>query len=168
MNYSINLVAGCAVVFFLMPIGVKEGHMSQIAWTGSSSLSVDGFYFPANTVALSSTEEKNAVKVTPGNQIKLIPDELTFENLVDTWQSECGASSSTREITTTDSYLKIIGMGKAALPFIFRELSSDEPDHWFAALRAITRENPVSSLERGNLKKMAGAWLSWAARNNYV
>ncbi len=62
------------------------------------------------------------------------------------------------------AYQQIIGMGDAALPFIFQELRRD-PDHWFWALKAITGEDPVAASDRGQLDKMTTAWLDWAGRH---
>jgi hypothetical protein len=59
------------------------------------------------------------------------------------------------------AYLKIIGMGWDAVPFLLQELKN-EPDLWFLALRSITDENPVTDEIRGNIKAMSKAWLTWA------
>jgi hypothetical protein len=98
----------------------------------------------------------------------VVPNELTFNSLIESWHKERGASSSTHEITTTDSYQRIIGMGKDALPLILDKLRAegDKPDHWFAALRAITGLNPVPAEIRGNMKEMAKAWLGWVYENH--
>jgi hypothetical protein len=57
-------------------------------------------------------------------------------------------------------------MGTEALPLIFSELEK-EPDHWFWALNAITGADPVSPKSRGNLKKMAEAWIQWGEENGF-
>jgi hypothetical protein len=64
------------------------------------------------------------------------------------------------------AYQQIVGMGRSALPFLFRELKQ-RPDHWFWALRAITGENPVSSEHRGNIINMARDWLEWAGQKGF-
>src|SRR5580765_5107750 len=58
------------------------------------------------------------------------------------------------------AYQQIIGMGKEALPLLLGELRQ-KPDHWFWALQAITGQNPVPASDRGNMTKMALAWLEW-------
>jgi hypothetical protein len=61
------------------------------------------------------------------------------------------------------AYLQIIGMGKEAVPLLLDELRR-EPDHWFAALQAITGTNPIPPSACGNVDDMTQAWLSWGER----
>ena len=84
-----------------------------------------------------------------------------FDQLCETWKAQTRFSSSTTEISTHPAYQQIIGMGRAALPFIFSELRQ-APDHWYWALKAITGEDPVPAADRGNLPRMTSAWLRWA------
>ena len=65
------------------------------------------------------------------------------------------------------SYQQIIGMGDMALPLILRELAR-EPDHWFWALHAITGADPVEPDARGDVRKMAKAWIEWATRQDIL
>jgi hypothetical protein len=88
--------------------------------------------------------------------------EQRFSRLVSEWRGGTRYSSSTTEIAMHPAYQQIIGMGRAALPLIMKELRT-KPDHWFWALKAITGVDPVSSEDRGNIKRMAHAWLDWAA-----
>jgi hypothetical protein len=77
-------------------------------------------------------------------------------------------SSSIVKLAMHPAYQRIIGKGKAAIPFILRELQR-EPDHWFWALTAITGENPVSNQEDlGDLDAMARAWLRWGKQSGYI
>jgi hypothetical protein len=57
-------------------------------------------------------------------------------------------------------------MGKGVVPFIISELRADgeEPDHWFWALRILTDVDPVRPEDRGDIVKMANAWLEWAEK----
>jgi len=55
-------------------------------------------------------------------------------------------------------------MGREALPLILGALRR-EPDHWFVALRRITGEDPVPEDARGDLHRMAEAWLRWGAEH---
>lgn len=88
--------------------------------------------------------------------------EIKFQELKATWEEETLFLSSSSAIVLHPAYQQIIGMGKDALPLIMNELSL-EPSHWFWALRAITRENPVPSTEKGKIEKMAKYWLIWWA-----
>lgn len=107
-------------------------------------------------------------RVHSGRALSIVPDELKFASLLDAWYRERKASSSLSDITTCESYMKIIGMGDRALPLILRQLRSEggKPDHWFTALRLITNQNPVAAKDRGNLREMKRAWLSWADDKN--
>ena len=93
------------------------------------------------------------------------PDVLAdrFRILARTWREECAHVSSIREMVLHPAYQQIVGMGSQALPFILAELES-KPEHWFWALRAITRENPVPLEHRGNVAHMARDWLQWAKK----
>lgn len=99
----------------------------------------------------------------------VIPEWFEFQHLVDQWRKERGATSSSTEMALCPSYQSIIGMGETALPLILRQVESEgaKPDHWFWALRAITRTNPVPAHARGNMREMARIWLDWA-RHRYV
>ncbi len=64
------------------------------------------------------------------------------------------------------AYQKIIAMGARAVPYILRELQQ-RPAQWFWALREITKDDPVSDKDRGNLARSAAAWLKWGKENGY-
>lgn len=93
--------------------------------------------------------------------------EAEFHRLADVWRADTFAMSSSSDIVLHPSYYQIIGMGREALPWILRELR-DAGGHWFLALRAITRENPVSAEDRGEVKKMTDAWLRWGRKNGLL
>ena len=92
--------------------------------------------------------------------------ESRFRDLVCEWKKATLFTSSITEIATRPAYQQIIGMGKAALPLIFAELRR-EPDHWFWALKAITGDDPVPPAARGDMERMAQAWLVWAKNRGY-
>ena len=100
--------------------------------------------------------------------------EKQFKALKEAWHGERNPlTSSTDEMAMTKSYQQIIGMGASVVPFILRELQRElqqdgEPDHWFWALVAITRENPSVPEDRGNILKMARAWLRWGVNRGYL
>ena len=75
-------------------------------------------------------------------------------------------TSSTSRICSHPAYLRIIGLGKEVLPFIFREMGR-EPNHWFVALEALTGENPIPPDHIGDVKKMTKDWLDWAEGIGY-
>ena len=92
--------------------------------------------------------------------------ERRFTQLSEEWKTESMFMSSITEMALLPSYQKIIGMGPAVLPLIFRELEC-EPGHWFWALRVITDADPVPAESRGRIDEMARAWLTWARRQGY-
>ncbi len=63
------------------------------------------------------------------------------------------------------AYQRIIGMGKDALPFIFKELKRNK-GHWFWALCAITGEDPAESEHK--VSEAANAWLEWGKTHGYL
>lgn len=87
-----------------------------------------------------------------------------FGELVESWHEERDRTSSlTPMVVACPSYLRIIAMGRIALPLIIDQLKLEggHPDHWHAALEAITGENPVPSECQGNLLSMAESWIKW-------
>ena len=96
-------------------------------------------------------------------------DELSkkFERLAATWTYNNSLISSVDKMVLLPEYQEIIGMGKAVVPFILKELKK-EPNYWFWALKAITRDDPVKPEDRGNLQKMSDAWIQWGAEKGYI
>jgi len=90
-----------------------------------------------------------------------------FQRLAALWAEETQNLSSVQEIALHPAYQQIIGMGDQAIPWILRELQQ-RPNHWFWALRAITRENPVSEQEQGRVPAMINAWLKWGKDRGYL
>ena len=89
--------------------------------------------------------------------------ESKFHEHVAKWKRETGHLSSLTKALTHPSYLRIIGLSRISTGLelerlLLKELES-EPDHWFAALSAITGEDPVK--ETDDFEKSVEAWLSW-------
>lgn len=97
-------------------------------------------------------------------------DSRKFKHLSEQWKSERGAMSWVVDMATCRAYQSIIGMGPVAIPLILAQLESegDEPDHWFWALRALTGVNPVTADDRGNIVKIAQAWITWGRSAGYA
>ncbi len=98
------------------------------------------------------------------------PDSARFQNLVNQWRKERGVTSSPVQMALCAAYQRIIAMGPIVIPFILRQLESegDDPDHWFWALHHLTDADPVPADDRGDMKRMAAAWLDWGRRNFYA
>ncbi len=87
-----------------------------------------------------------------------------FREMVDLWRRETWYKSSINRRISHPAYLKIIGFGPKAVPWILQELRQ-EPDYWFAALEAITRDNP--SPNATSLPELRTAWLGWGEAHGY-
>jgi len=85
------------------------------------------------------------------------------------WKTERRASpsSKTRDMFASPHYLRIIGMGRPALPLILAELQA-RPDHWDCALEMITEENPVPAESAGKMKEIARAWIDWGRARQII
>lgn len=90
-----------------------------------------------------------------------------FRQLANRWRAETSWLSSTTAIATHPAYQEIIGMGEAALPFILEDLRNNS-GHWYWALKAISKEDPVPPRDRGAIKKMKAAWLRWGRTKGLV
>lgn len=86
--------------------------------------------------------------------------EELFEELAATWKDDTLFESSATALTAHPAYLRIVGLGHHVIPILLRSLAT-KPDHWFAALTALTGANPVSESDRGDVARMAEAWVRW-------
>lgn len=93
--------------------------------------------------------------------------EKLFQELKTRWSESTMVLSDPVEMSMDPNYQQIIGLGPAVVPLLLHELRS-EPDHWFWALTAITREDPVAQGHRGSIELMAADWLEWADRHGYA
>src|SRR5580700_5520512 len=111
---------------------------------------------------------ENRTDVTEGIHRVPRPDvEERFRQLAAEWRDAVGPLSSATKIIQHPAYQGIIALGGDVVPFILRELEQ-KPDHWFAALRAITGADPVTTEERGLMDMMAAAWVNWGGRSKDV
>lgn len=90
-----------------------------------------------------------------------------FCELAAQWQAETSGASIMTRVITHPAYLRIIGMGEQALPWIFFELE-ERGGHWYTALHAITGASPVPHEDRGRHPKMREAWLAWGRKNGWI
>ena len=90
-----------------------------------------------------------------------------FERLAAVWHSEQAVYSNVVQKSMLQSYQNIIGMGQSAVPFMLEDLKG-APVRWFWALEAITLADPVAIEDRGDMTKMAAAWVRWGVENGYL
>jgi len=81
-----------------------------------------------------------------------------FSEQVERWKAETRHWSSVTKMIAHPSYLRIIGLNEPVVPLLIRELD-ERPDHWFAALEAITGENPVPV--DATFDQAVTAWVEW-------
>lgn len=106
-------------------------------------------------------EQYNYSNINSSNAV-----ELEFNKLAEDWRNATMFESNINKISIHPSYQRIIGMGRVALPFIFREMSQS-PGHWFWALKSITGVDPVDETMRGDVLKMTESWIRWGELNGY-
>lgn len=91
-----------------------------------------------------------------------------FYYLMSVWKAERGPYSTMSRLAMHPAYQQIIGMGPVVIPLILEQLNSEEPDHWFWALRSITGEDPILPEHRGKLDKMAADWIQWGKEKGFT
>ena len=90
-----------------------------------------------------------------------------FDRLAAQWRRESLHLSNTTQMSMLQSYQSIIGMGEQVVPLLLEALRR-EPSHWFWALRAITSVDPVPAEDRGQVDRMALAWVAWGIEQGYL
>lgn len=93
-----------------------------------------------------------------------------FNENVERWKDETGHLSSLTKAFAHPSYLRIIGLARYSTDhqleaLLLRELKN-EPDHWFAALSAITGENPVHPQD--DFDTSVRKWLQWGRKKGIL
>ena len=95
-----------------------------------------------------------------------LPPEVEFQMLATQWKNDTIWDSSVTQKILHPFYQQIIGMGPIVVPWILKQLQK-EPDFWFDALTAITREQPVLPEHAGDMQAMTNDWLEWGRHNGY-
>lgn len=98
-------------------------------------------------------------------QLQSAMSESEFRALADQWQRETRKLSSVEKIVLHPAYQKIIGMGKEALPFIFRELKATR-GHWLWALVMITRQDVAKPGQ--SFREACDEWVQWGEGKGYI
>lgn len=111
------------------------------------------------------------IKTVPTREESRLPKTTSevarsFRILAEKWREETSASPTMLQ-EVNDTYLDIIGLGPEAIPHILKDLDRTS-DHWFIALKAIAKVDPVQPPDRGNIRKMKDAWLDWGRQQGYI
>ncbi len=93
--------------------------------------------------------------------------QLRFQLLAEKWKEDSKFLAFAKDTIKLPTYQAIIAMGKTALPHILQDMQI-QPNHWFAALKEITGENPVLTEHRGNIQSMTNDWLLWGKKNQII
>lgn len=93
--------------------------------------------------------------------------EQRFSSLANEWRVATMLDSSTTVMIAHPAYLSIIAMGWAVVPLILRELVR-RPGHWSPALTAITGAVPFPATMRGDVRRIAQAWVAWGRGRGYL
>ena len=115
------------------------------------------YKFPASLVSTATTY------VDP--DIASIEERLAV--LANRWHDETDFISSTSLITSNDTYLQIISMGKEVIPLILEDLK-ERGGHWYRALRILSDEDPVPIEAKGDVRQMKRAWIEWGRERGYI
>lgn len=93
-----------------------------------------------------------------------------FAHLAKLWREKIRYSSSLRYHIMQPEYWDIIKMDKAALPYIFAEMTGPRWADWLFALRVITSDiqNAPQIAPEAKLNDIRSAWLQWSRDNNYL
>ena len=92
--------------------------------------------------------------------------EEQFCRLANAWQVAVAHLSSSTKRDTHPLYREIIALGPPVVPFLLRDLESNQR-HWFTALSVITGADPIAEQHAGNIQRMADAWLEWGKKEGY-
>ena len=96
-----------------------------------------------------------------------VPVDEAFKLLAEKWKRETAILSSVTKKLRHPAYRDIVALGEDVVPLILTELAR-RPDHWFAALEEITRENPVPTADRRNFARAVEAWVKWGVEKGYA
>lgn len=96
--------------------------------------------------------------------------EKAFREQLERWKDETAHLSSETKAIAHPSYLRIIGLSRGSTGheierLLLHELEA-EPDLWFAALTAVTGEDPVKP--EHDFDESVGAWLAWGREKGII
>jgi hypothetical protein len=90
--------------------------------------------------------------------------ETRFRTLLVRWRRENEFVSSIDEMAEGRAWQAIVAMGRDAVPFLLREIETDQPAFWGLALRLILKDGPT--IEAADAADHTGrvreAWRNWA------
>jgi hypothetical protein len=96
--------------------------------------------------------------------------EVLLRHQIDKWKTDTRHWSSTTKMIAHPNYLRIIGLAQYSTDHeieraLLRELEV-EPDYWFAALTAISGEDPAKP--EFDFDESVDAWLEWGREKGII
>lgn len=116
-------------------------------------------------IALSKRGKTNARKPESDHNVSEEAKRVFLE-AAEQWKRDTKLTSSVTEIVANPHHMRIVGLGKEALPLIFNDLK-ESGGQWFVALSSITGENPIEPEDAGRMKRMTESWLAWGREHGY-
>jgi hypothetical protein len=116
----------------------------------------------------SATEQATSPQAPASGKDHGAAEDKEVQALLDWWDRDTAVVSDASKILNHPAYQRIIGMGTRAIPLILRELKKGAGFFaWFAALKAITHEDPVpEGVVAGKLCR--DAWLNWGRQKGLI
>jgi hypothetical protein len=146
--------------------------------TDDRSLRERDYIYARKRVSLSRTHAGQVYEIPRGlaerlrarRQSRSLSLAASFNEQVRRWKDETAHLSSEAKAISHPSYLRIIGLAKDSSGhelerLLLHELET-EPDLWFAALSAVTGEDPVNS--EYDFDESVEAWLRWGREKGIV
>lgn len=90
---------------------------------------------------------------------------VAFDSLANRWIEETQFESSLMRTFSNGSYLEILGLGPAVIPYLLRRLPR-EPERWVGALKTISRTDIAS--EATTSAEAVSAWTDWGRAHHYI
>lgn len=116
-------------------------------------------------------ETANLARAVVGSLAASDTFEAEFRRLAGKWRRERPRELDAHFQAMHPAYQRIVGMGAPALPLLLAELERDLRSgrvlHWFPALDAIAGIDPVPEADRGDVRAMARAWLTWGREQGH-
>jgi len=94
--------------------------------------------------------------------------EFQFNELAAKWKAETGLFSLDRD-KVNDTFLDLISLGKEIVPFILKDMQKPAgAARWHIALKALTKENPITNEDLSNSKLVKEKWIKWGKEKNII
>lgn len=94
--------------------------------------------------------------------------ETYFNALSEWWHEATDVLSSPSEKAQHPAYRRVVKLGPAVLPYLFRELAMRGGSGWYTALRELTGASPVPADAASSSDRVKEIWLGWGREHGYL